>query len=128
MNDGRPLAVCPQPRATKNAPADYLRRTSPLPATPAQVQAGKTLFLETAKPLACANGHSQQGDGAGPIGVALAPSPRNFTCGATMKDITDGQLFRVIKNGSPGTGMMAFPGLSDDEVWQLIHYLRSLAR
>ncbi|HEX9743495.1 MAG TPA: molybdopterin-dependent oxidoreductase, partial [Nitrospiraceae bacterium] len=68
------------------------------------------------------------GNGAGPLGAGLIPPPRNFTCGSTMKDITDGQLFWVIKHGSPGTGMMPFSGLSDDEVWQLIHYLRSLAR
>jgi mono/diheme cytochrome c family protein len=125
---GGPLGVCPQARTTKKAPADFLNRTNPLPATPAHVQAGKKLYAETAKPLACMNCHGQQGDGAGPIGAALVPPPRNFTCGATMKDITDGQLFWVIKNGSQGTGMMAFPGLSDDEVWQIIHYLRTLAR
>jgi cytochrome c1 len=37
-------------------------------------------------------------------------------------------LFWVIKNGSPGTGMMAFSGLADEEVWELIHYLRGLAK
>jgi mono/diheme cytochrome c family protein len=125
---GGPLGVCPQARTTKKAPADFLKRTNPLPATGAHVQAGKKLYAETAKPLACMNCHGQQGDGAGPIGAALVPPPRNFTCGATMKDITDGQLFWVIKNGSQGTGMMAFPGLSDEEVWQIIHYLRSLAQ
>jgi len=125
---GGPLGVCPQARTTKKAPADFLSRTNPLPATPAHVRAGKKLFDETAKPLACLNCHGQQGDGAGPIGAALVPPPRNFTCGAMMQEISDGQLFWVIKNGSPGTGMMAFPGLSDDEVWQIIHYLRTLAR
>ncbi len=125
---GGPLGVCPQPRTTKKAPAELLSRTNPLPATPAHVQAGRKLYMETAKPLACMNCHGQQGDGAGPIGAALVPPPRNFTCSATMKDISDGQLFGIIKNGSPGTGMMAFPGLSDDEVWQIIHYLRTLAR
>lgn len=125
---GGPAGVCPQARTTKKAPAEFLNRTNPLPATPAHVQAGKKLFLETAKPLACMNCHGQQGEGGGPIGAALIPPPRNFTCGSTMKTISDGQLFWVIKNGSPGTGMIAFPGLSDDEVWQIIHYLHSLAR
>jgi mono/diheme cytochrome c family protein len=125
---GGPVGVCPQTRTTKKAPADFLSKMNPIPATPTQVQAGKKLFNETAKPLACMNCHGQQGEGAGPIGAALVPPPRNFTCGATMKHISDGQLFWVIKNGSPGTGMMAFPGLSDNEVWQTIHYLRSLAR
>lgn len=123
-----PLGVCPQPRATKKAPADFLRKTNPLPPTPGHLQAGKKLYTETAKPLACMNCHGQQGDGAGPIGAALVPPPRNFTCGSTMKAISDGQLFWVIKNGSPGTGMMAFPGLSDEEVWQIIHYIKSLAK
>jgi mono/diheme cytochrome c family protein len=45
-----------------------------------------------------------------------------------MKDISDGQLFWIIKNGSLGTGMMPFSGLPDEQVWQLIHYVRSLAK
>ena len=47
---------------------------------------------------------------------------------AMMKDIPDGQLFWIIKNGSPGTGMMAFSGLPDEQVWQLVQYIRSLAK
>jgi mono/diheme cytochrome c family protein len=45
-----------------------------------------------------------------------------------MKDLPDGQLFWIIKNGSPGTGMMPFSTLPDEQVWQLIHYIRSLAK
>jgi len=44
-----------------------------------------------------------------------------------MKDISDGQLYWVIKNGSVGTGMMAFSGMPDNQIWQLIHYIRTLA-
>lgn len=125
---GGPLGVCPQPRKTQQAPGEFLANANPLPASAGHVQAGKKLFMETAKPLACMNCHGTRGDGAGPLGGGLIPPPRNFTCGATMKDIPDGQLFWIIKNGSPGTGMMPFSGLSNDEVWQLIQYLRSLAR
>lgn len=123
-----PSGVCPQPRKTQRAPAEFLQKVNPLPGSPEQLQAGKKLFLETAKPLACMNCHGMRGDGNGPAGTGLVPPPRNFTCGATMKEIPDGQLFWVIKNGSPGTGMMPFSGLSDDEVWQLILYIRSLAK
>ena len=45
-----------------------------------------------------------------------------------MKDIPDGQLCWISKNGSPGTGMMSFAGLPDEQVWQLIAYVRSLAK
>jgi hypothetical protein len=62
------------------------------------------------------------------MGAALDPRPRNFTCGQTMQDISDGQLFWVIKKGSIGTGMMAFSGMPDNQIWQLIHYIRTLAQ
>lgn len=121
-------AACVQPRKTVKAPNDFLARTNPLSASAEVIQAGKTLFLKTAQPAACAMCHGDRGDGKGFMGAALVPPPRNFTCGAMMKDLPDGQLFWIIKNGSPGTGMMSFAGLPDEQVWQLIHYIRSLAK
>jgi len=123
-----PRGICVQPRKTAHAPDEYTFRTNPLPASAGAVQAGKTLFVKTAQPVACAMCHGEQGDGKGIMGTALVPPPRNFTCGPMMKDIPDGQLFWVIKNGSPETGMMSFSGLADEQVWQLILYIRSLAK
>jgi len=120
--------ACVQPRKTTKAPEDFLTRTSPLPSSTSTIRAGKELFLRTAQPAACVMCHGEQGDGKGLMGAALVPPPRNFTCGMMMREIPDGQLFWIIKNGSMGTGMMAFSGLSDDQVWQLIHYIRSLAK
>ncbi len=125
---GSPSGVCPQPRKTVKAPEEFLAKTNPLPASAGTIQAGKTLFLQTAQPVACAMCHGNEGNGQGFMGAALIPPPRNFTCGMMMKDLPDGQLFWIIKNGSPGTGMMSFAGLPDDQVWQLIHYIRSLAK
>lgn len=125
---GGPLGVCPQPRNTKKAPSEFLKLVSPLPASKANINAGKKLFHETAQPLACKQCHGEQGDGRGPLGGGLVPPPRNFTCGQTMNDLADGQLFWIIKKGSTGTGMMAFGGLPDDQVWQLIQYIRTLAK
>jgi mono/diheme cytochrome c family protein len=127
-NTAGSLGVCPQPRNTKKAPEKFLQMTNPLPATKEQIQAGKTLYHQTAKPLACTQCHGEQGDGHGLLGAAMVPPPRNFTCGETMKKISDGQLFWVIKHGSPGTGMMAFAGMPDEQIWQLIHYIRQLAQ
>jgi mono/diheme cytochrome c family protein len=121
-------AACVQPRSTAKAPDEFLSRTDPLPALSSTTQAGKALFLKTAQPVACAMCHGEQGNGKGVMAAALVPPPRNFTCSAMMQDIPDGQLFWIIKNGSPGTGMMAFVGLQDEQVWQLVHYIRSLAK
>ncbi|HEY5626745.1 MAG TPA: c-type cytochrome [Nitrospira sp.] len=121
-------AACVQPRKTAKAPDTFLAKTNPLPASVETIQAGKTLFLKTAQPVACAMCHGEQGNGKGFMGAGLVPPPRNFTCGAMMKELPDGQLFWIIKNGSPGTGMMSFAGLPDESVWQLIRYIRTLAK
>ena len=120
--------TCVQPRQVVKVPDDFLTKTNPLPAAAGTVQAGKELFLKTAQPVACVMCHGEKGDGKGIMGAALVPPPRNFTCGSMMKDIPDGHLFWIIKNGSPGTGMMSFARLPDEQVWQLIHYIRSLAK
>jgi mono/diheme cytochrome c family protein len=121
-------SACVQLRKTAKAPGDSLSKTNPVPASAGSIQAGKELFLRTAQPVACVMCHGEQGDGKGLMGAALVPPPRNFTCGAMMREIPDGQLFWIIKNGSQGTGMMPFATLPDEQVWQLIHYIRSLAK
>ena len=45
-----------------------------------------------------------------------------------MNGIPDGQLFWIVRNGSPGTSMPDFRGLSDEQIWQLVLHLRTLAR
>jgi len=120
--------ACVQPRKTAKAPPEFLAKTNPLARSSEVLEAGETLFLKTAQPVACAMCHGNRGDGKGFMGAALVPPPRNFTCRAMMQDLPDGQLFWIIKNGSPGTGMMSFSGMPDDQVWQIIHYIRSLAK
>ena len=55
----------------------------------------------------CANCHGQTGEGDGAGGMLLTPGPRNFTNCKFHKKRNDGELFWVLKNGSPGTGMPA---------------------
>jgi len=117
---------CPQLRTTQKAPEKILDKVSPLRNEPRHLKKGKVLALVKAKPLACKQCHGMLGDGEGAMGAQLNPKPRNFTCLETMKGISDGQLFWVIKNGSPGTSMPPYKHLSDEKVWQLIQYIRSL--
>lgn len=120
--------ICPQPRKTVAAPDEFLKLRNPLTATPQNVLAGKTLFQVDAKPSACRLCHGISGDGLGVMFKQVQPMPRNFTCYQTMDDLPDGQLFWIIKNGSPGTAMPSFKYLEDDQVWQLILYLRSFSK
>jgi mono/diheme cytochrome c family protein len=126
--DEEASGICPQPRQTVKAPDEYLNRSNPLATTPQNVLAGKTLFRVDAKPTACKVCHGISGDGLGVLFHRVKPKPRNFTCVHTMEDLPDGQLFWVIKNGSPGTAMPSFSYLADEQIWQLILYLRSFPK
>ena len=112
---------CPQPRKTKNAPAHRIK--ADIPAN-ADAKAGKVLFQKTAKPMACKMCHGKQGAGNGKLGKALTPRPRNFTCSHTMKQVSPGQMFWVIKNGSKGSGMIAHgKTLTDKQIWDIVKYI-----
>lgn len=51
----------------------------------------------------------------------------DLTSGEWMHGGTDADLLRTIKKGVPGTEMPGNPNMSDDEVWMVIAYLRTLA-
>ncbi len=114
-------AKCPQPRKTKAAPGSVAKKDMTAKANAAN---GEKLYNKTAKPMACKMCHGDKGDGGGKLGKALKPAPRNFTCAATMKKVSAGQMFHIIKNGSAGTGM-AKQKLSDKEIWDVIKYIRT---
>ena len=91
----------------------------------ASVENGKMLYTKTAKPMACKNCHGISGVGDGMLGKAVKPAPTNFTCMESMKDISVGQMFWIIKNGSKGTGMLSFKlNMKDEEIWDVIKYIR----
>ena len=131
-----PPGQCPQPRITVKAPPDYLARTNPLSASPEVLEAGERMFIGKSRALPCLFCHGIRGDGRGNLAGQYEPRPRNFTCKEMMAEIPDGQLFWIIQNGSPraamppstGAGMPSSKNLTDEEIWQLVHYVRTFAR
>jgi len=117
---------CPQARYTEMAPAAIASLTNPLSASQKNIEAGEDLYMTTAKPVACVECHGEVGDGNGVMASMFEPAPRNFTCSDNVGKLTDGQFFWIIKNGSIGTSMPAFDKLSEQEIWQLTMYLRTL--
>jgi len=118
---------CPQVRFTVPAPDEFLKLKNPLKSDSKNLFAGESLFHTDAQPTACKICHGSTGNGMGMMAPGLNPPPRNFSCSETMKNISDGQMFWVVKNGLPDTGMVAYKSLSDEQVWQIILYLRTLA-
>ncbi|MBM4127477.1 MAG: c-type cytochrome [Nitrospira sp.] len=110
-------------------PADKLAEAralkSPVPDSPEAVEKGKKIYDGKG---GCFNCHGADGGGNGPAGAKMNPAPRNFQHHGFWRHRTEGEIFWVIKYGSPGTGMIAFgPVLSDDEIWSVIQYERTFA-
>ncbi|MDH3713595.1 MAG: c-type cytochrome [Gammaproteobacteria bacterium] len=122
-----PVSQCPQPRFTGKAPAAIYNVTSPLVPGAGDLAAGRELYEGGADP-SCHLCHGIEGDGQGPMAEGFEPPPRNFACAKTVNGIPDGQLFWIIRNGSPGTAMPGFKQLRNEQVWQLVMYLRQLAQ
>ena len=114
-----------QPRVPADKLAEARALTSPLPDSDEVVQRGKGLYQGKG---GCVNCHGSTGGGDGPVAASLDPSPRNFQHHGFWRHRTEGEIFWVIKHGSPQTSMIGFEGtLSDDEIWAIIQYERSFA-
>ena len=77
--------------------------------------------------LDCAMCHGKDGDGKGETAHDMKLTIGDFTDPATLKDRTDGELFYIIKNGHqdmPPEG----PRVKEEENWDLVNYVRSLAK
>ena len=89
-------------------------RKNPLSRDLEAVQAGRRLYLER-----CAVCHGQ--DAKGSMAANLVRS-RSVVSGG------DKALYRILVQGIPGTEMPPQADLEEDQVWQVISYLHSLAR
>lgn len=103
---------------------------SPRETTPENLAAGKALYAEY-----CSQCHGDEGDGQGVMADRLVPRPRDFRRGIYKIRRTiqgelpiDDDLFEIIRKGMPGSSMPAWQDvLSDEEVWQLVDYIKSFS-
>ncbi|MFQ5481590.1 MAG: c-type cytochrome [Nitrospinaceae bacterium] len=120
--------ICPQIRVTPQAPGQVYNSKNPLAPTPENLAEGRSLFHYKAQPTVCKVCHGANGNGMGMMAQGLNPMPRNFTCKETMDKVSDGQMFWIIKNGTPSAAMPPFQlFLNEKQIWQLILYIRTLS-
>jgi len=99
-------------------PAEYVGMTNPLGESAADD--GAQVFRTN-----CEVCHGPLGHGDGPAGQALDPRPRNL---AELQTKTgDDFLFWRVREGKPGTSMVAWKGiLTDEQIWQAVSFIRTL--
>jgi len=105
----------------------------------ADVPASTTLQTETPRSRAerlfakqCALCHGDTGDGGGKFAYLMNPRPRdfregNFKLSTTQNKIpSDGDLFRTITNGMPGSAMPPWGHLPKADIDALVDYVREI--
>ncbi len=115
-----PVAPAPEAPAPSAAPASIADIGDP--------KAGRVHYANY-----CTSCHGAAGAGDGPIAAGLNPKPAAHTDGAYMNALSNDHLFKVLKEGGPAVGksplMAAWGGtLSDDEIWDVVAYVRTLAK
>lgn len=114
-----------RPRVPEDKLAEARALTNPLPDSTEVIQTGKTLYEGKGGCVKC---HGASGRGDGEASATLSPPPRNFRHHGFWRHRSEGEIFWVIKNGIPGTAMIAFGSqLSDEEIWSIIRYERTFA-
>ena len=111
----------------RNPGAAALR--NPVAATPESLAAGKRAYDAN-----CASCHGNRAQGAERAGVII--SIIQEMGGRQAPDLTDdkwdhgssdGEIFTVIKRGLPPSMMAGFDGrIPDDDIWNIVNYLRTL--
>jgi copper transport protein len=97
---------------------------NPVASTPESLAMGKASYQRF-----CANCHGTDGKG-GPGNDLVPPSP-DLTGTDWKHGSTDGEIFNTIKNGvGPDFNMAAWgaQGFSDEDIWNVVNYVRSLAK
>lgn len=105
-------------------PSDAQSRSNPRPALSADMVANARRAYTTR----CNVCHGNDGKGTTAIGQNTHPRAADLTSQRTQSR-TDGALFWLVANGIPHTGMPGWKTtLNDDELWQLVSYVRLLPK
>ena len=117
-----------QPTTTQKTPSyaaipvEAARQANPVKSTPESLTRARKWWA-----LDCEMCHGKNGDGKGETAKDMKLTMVDFTDSATLKDRTDGEIFYIIKNGHndmPAEG----PRVKTEENWDLVNYVRSLAK
>jgi mono/diheme cytochrome c family protein len=115
-------------RALRHVAIPKLDRTDENPwkdvATPDVMKDAREHFADH-----CAQCHANDGSGNTAMGKNLYPRAPDMRLPATQ-NLSDGELYYIIRNGVPLTGMPAWgePHIDqDDESWQLVLFIRHLS-
>jgi mono/diheme cytochrome c family protein len=118
-------ALSPQQPAAAPAPsipADAAQLINPVKSTSESQALAKKMYGYD-----CAICHGANGNGKGDLAADMKPALRDYTDPAALRDLSDGELFYIIKNGK---GQMPSEGdrQKPEGLWNMVVLVRSFAK
>jgi mono/diheme cytochrome c family protein len=103
-------------------PPDIAAQTNPVHPTPEGMAQARKMYGYD-----CAMCHGKDGDGKGDMAGDLKTPMKNYQDPASLKGMTDGELFYIIEKGKgdmPGEGDREKP----EQLWNMVTLVRSFAK
>ena len=101
--------------------AEARKMKNPVAANQASIDAGKAIYMRS-----CRFCHAEDAKGDGPQ-KPKDSHPSDLTDAKWDRGSTDGEIFAVIRNGAaPKFEMKPNKILKDEEIWNVVNYLRSI--
>jgi mono/diheme cytochrome c family protein len=113
----------PGPKPQEPAPAASSGQKNPVKPTAQSQARAKEIYT-----VDCAICHGDTGDGKTDIAKAMDMTLGNWTDPKTLADRQDEELFNIIRNGKGKMPAEAAGRAKDHEVWNLILYIRGMAK
>ena len=101
-------------------PVDGRNRRNPVPLTDAVLKEGRDHFADH-----CSMCHANDGSGDTEMGPSFYPRVPDLRSPQTQ-NLSDGELFYIIRHGVRLSGMPAWGG--DEDNWVLVHFIRHLSK
>jgi mono/diheme cytochrome c family protein len=104
-------------------PLEATKMKNPLPATDANIQAGKQIYLQQ-----CALCHSADGHAEAKLGLAMYPPAMDLNSPHVQR-WSDAELLWITQNGVRLTGMPAWKTIvSEEDTWKIVDFIHSLPK
>ncbi|HKT80128.1 MAG TPA: c-type cytochrome [Vicinamibacterales bacterium] len=112
-----------QHEAGAHAHADAAKIKNPVKPSAASIAKGKSLYESQ-----CVNCHGATGVGDGKSAAPLNPKPSNLADATWKHGSSDGEIFTLIKEGSPKTSMRGYASkMTEEDIWNVVNYIRTLS-
>jgi mono/diheme cytochrome c family protein len=124
---GLPALLQNAPQSATAAPADTAPAAAAQTTNPVKPTAASQTRAKQIYGYDCALCHGDKGDGKGDVAAEMKTPMGNFQDAATLKTMTDGELYSIILKGKgqmPPEEGRAKP----DEIWNLVIYLRTMSK